>query len=306
MKLVPALCVLTASLLPAASYADVRLPKLFSSHMVLQRDMPIHIWGEAAPAEQVTVEFHGTTAGAAADKMGHWSVYLPPQPAGGPFALAVKGSTTVQFEDILMGDLWLASGQSNMEMPLKGFNASTPIKDSDKEIAAANFPQIRLFLVAKDAADYPLGDVKAATGWSQCSPESAPTFSAVGYFFARSLQQKEHVPIGVIDSTWGGTPAEAWTSMDTLGADAALMPVFATRAERMDHEFKELALDRADEQAKAEGRPVTPGREWHPAEVSWRPAALYNAMIAPFTPMPIRGVIWYQGESNAGTRMAPL
>jgi sialate O-acetylesterase len=306
MKLVSTLCLLAATTLPAASHAEVKLPKLFSSHMVLQRDMPIHLWGLADPGEQIAVDFHSTSAVATADKVGHWSVYLPAQPAGGPFTLSVKGSALIQLEDILMGDLWMASGQSNMEMPLKGFNPATPIKDSAKEIAEANYPRIRLFRVEKDAADYPLEDVKAAIGWSQCTPESAPTFSAVAYFFARALQQKEKVPIGLIDSTWGGTPAEAWTSMDSLGADAALMPVFAVRADRMDHEVKELALDRADAQAKAAGQPVATGREWHPAQVSWRPAALYNAMIAPFTPLPIKGVIWYQGESNAGPKMVSL
>ena len=214
MKLLHALALLAASL-PA--YADVAVPKVFSSHMVLQRDMPIHVWGEAAPGEKITVDLHGSTATATADTLNRWSVYLPALPAGGPFTLTIRGANTLTLDDILIGDIWFASGQSNMEMPLAGFPNNAVIKDSEKEIAAANYPQIRLLRVEKDAADYPLEDVRAANGWSQCTPETAKSFSAVAYFFARSIQQKEKVAIGLIDSTWGGTPAEAWTSLDALG-----------------------------------------------------------------------------------------
>ncbi len=303
MKLLYAIAL---SVITIVANAEVTLPKVFSSHMVLQRDMPIHIWGDAAAGEQITVDLHGSTNTATTDNLGRWSVYLPAQSAGGPFTLAVHGTNTIQLEDILIGDLWMASGQSNMEMPLAGFPGSAVVKDADQEIAAANYPQIRLLLVKTDAADYPLEDVKAAIGWSLCTPETAKNFSAVAYFFARALQQKEKVPIGLIDSSWGGTPAEAWTSLDALGADAALMPVFSARAERMDREPNEQRADLADKQAKAEGKPLNPNREWHPNPISWRPAALYNAMIAPFTPLPIRGVIWYQGEANSGLVRAPL
>ncbi|HMG03242.1 MAG TPA: sialate O-acetylesterase [Edaphobacter sp.] len=285
-------------LLAAAAHAEVFLPKVFSSHMVLQRDMPIHIWGSAAPGEQVSVDFHGSSAPATADKFGRWSVYLSPQPAGGPFTLTVRAANTLQLDDILLGDLWLASGQSNMEMPLAGFPSSAVVKDSEKEIAAASHPQIRLLLVDRDSSEYPLDDVKAAKGWSVCTPESARSFSAVAYFFARDLQQHQHVPIGLIDSTWGGTPAEAWVSLTGISSDAGLMPVFAARAARMDRETTEQRLDELVKQAKAEGK-TPPKQGYHPNPLSYQPAALYNAMIAPFTPLPIRGVIWYQGESNS-------
>ncbi len=267
--------------------------------MVLQRDMPIHIWGDAEPGEQVTVDLHGATASTTADTLHRWSVYLPAQPAGGPFTLTIRGTNTLALDDILIGDLWFASGQSNMEMPLVGFPGSAVIQDSAKEIAAANYPQIRLLRIEKDGSDYPLEDVKSAVGWSQCTPETAASFSAVAYFFARDLQQKQHVPIGLIDSTWGGTPAEAWTSLDAIGSDPTLVPVFSAYAEKMDRESTEQRADLADKQLKAEGKPPIPNRSWHPNPVSWRPAALYNAMVAPFTPLPIRGVIWYQGESNS-------
>jgi sialate O-acetylesterase len=301
----PSLLIISLILAGSLAHSEVKLPTLFSNHMVLQREMPIHIWGEAAPGEQVAISLQDSTASATADELGRWSIYLPALPAGGPFTLSVHASNTLQFEDIFIGDLWMASGQSNMEIPLKGYNPATQIQDSTAEIAGANHPQIRLFLVQHDVSDYPLEDVKAAAGWSQCTPESAANFSAVAYFFARALQQKQHVAIGLIDSTWGGTPAEAWTSLDTLGNDTSLMPVFATRADWMDREMTEERLVRLDAETKAQGK-VPPRRYWHPDPVSWRPATLYNAMIAPLTRLPIRGVIWYQGEANSAPQMAPL
>ena len=269
--------------------------------MVLQRDMPIHIWGEAAPAEQVTVSLQNSTASVTTDESGHWSLYLSPRSAGGPFTLSVRASNTLQFDDILIGDIWMASGQSNMELPLKGYDPNTQIQDAQKEMAAANYPQMRLLLVEHDASDFPLRNAKTS-GWSICNSESARNFSAVAYFFGRAILQQEHVPIGLIDASWGGSPAEAWTSLDTLGSDPGLMPVFANRAARMDREGNQQRLASATTDSALKG----PEREWHSAQVSWHPAALYNAMIAPFTPLAIRGVIWYQGESNSSSGMVPL
>ncbi len=283
------------------AHAEVRLPGIFSSHMVLQRDMPIHIWGEAAPAEQVTVSFQNSTASVMADESGRWSLYLSPRPAGGPFTLSVRASNTLQFDDILIGDIWMASGQSNMELPLKGYDPNTQIQNAANEIAAANYPQMRLLLVQHDASDFPLGNPKTS-GWSICNPESARSFSAVAYFFGRAILQQEHVPIGLIDASWGGSPAEAWTSLDAIGSDSALMPIFSNRAVRMDREGSQQRLVSASTDAAAPGVQ----QEWHSAQASWHPAALYNAMIAPFTPLSIRGVIWYQGESNSSPAMAPL
>ena len=307
MKLRLTLCLLAATL---TTQAEVSLPKIFSSHMVLQRDMPIHIWGSATPGESITATFHNLTNTAITDAAGRWSLYLPPQPAGGPYTLTVHSTNTITYEDILLGDLWFASGQSNMEMPLSGFEPDTQVENANKEIAAANYPDIRLLRIDKDASDYPREDVKSATGWSLCTPDTAKDFSAVAYFFARDLQKaladkQQHIPIGLIDSTWGGTPAEAWTSMNALGANAALTPVFATRAEKMDHEPTVIRFEALDKQAHAEGK-STPERDWHPNPDSWRPAALYNAMVAPFTPLPIKGVIWYQGEANSVLNMVGL
>ena len=307
MKLTPMLPLFAVAIVFTATQAhgEAKLPKIFSSHMVLQRDLPIHIWGEAAPGEPVAVSLQNTNASTIADKSGRWSVYLSPRAAGGPFTLSVRASKTLQFDDILIGDLWMASGQSNMELPLKGYDPATQIQNGAKEIAAANYPQMRLLLVQHDASDFPLSDPKTS-GWSVCTPDSATNFSAVAYFFGRAIQQQEHVPIGLIDASWGGSPAEAWMSLDTLGSDPALMTVFANRATRMDREGAQHRLDLTPAEAASQAKPAPAQREWHSAQASWHPAALYNAMIAPFTPLPIRGVIWYQGESNSSPRMAPL
>lgn len=283
-----------------AARAEVTLPKVLSSHMVVQRNMPIHIWGIATPGESVTVKFHSSTGAAKAGPDGRWSVYLPAEPAGGPYTLTVQGSNTLTLDDILLGDVWIASGQSNMEMPLKGF-ATAPIKDSEKVIAAANHPQIRLLFVEKDSAEFPQDDAKAVRGWSLCTPETAATFSAAAYFFGVDLHEREKVPIGLVDTSWGGTPAEAWTSLGALSADAGLMQVFAGRAQHMDREATERRYAEIEREAKAAGRPAPPPRPWKPDPASWEPAGLYNAMIAPLTPMAIRGAIWYQGEANRGT-----
>jgi sialate O-acetylesterase len=307
MKPTSALSLFAGFLFVASTQArsQVKVPQLFSSHMVLQRDMPIHIWGEAAPGEQVTVSLQKAIGSATADRTGRWSVNLAPRSAGGPYVLIVRASNVLQFDDVFIGDIWLASGQSNMEIPLKGYDVNTPIKDSAKEIANANHPQIRLLLVQHDASDLPLNDPKTP-GWSVCDPESIANFSAVAYFFGRALQQKEQVPIGLIDASWGGSPAEAWTSLDTLSSDASLMPVFANRAIRMNGESTRQHLELTTTQSASQGKPLSAASESHPAQISWQPAALYNAMIAPFTLLPIRGVIWYQGESNSSPRMVPL
>ncbi|MFN2976788.1 sialate O-acetylesterase [Terriglobus aquaticus] len=284
------------------------MPHVLSDHMVLQRDAPIHIWGWAQPGEAVSVSLqHAGSAGkgalranATADRLGQWSVYLPAQPAGGPFDLAVQGSSTVTLHDVMLGDLWIASGQSNMEMPLAGFGPTTPLKDGEKEIAAATHPELRLMVVPKTGSAFPQDDVNAA--WTECTPETAKNFSAVAYFFGREIAAREHVTIGLVDTTWGGTPAEAWTSFDAFGKNPALAPVWTQWGHFVTDQTTEAlvlaANKREDEQRVAAGQqPVSHG--FHPNPDSYRPASLYNGMIAPFTPLSIRGVIWYQGETNS-------
>jgi sialate O-acetylesterase len=290
-------------LLACAARAEVSVPNLFSDGMVLQRRMPIHVWGKAAPQEKVSVTFRGETKSATTDALGHWDVYLSPANAGGPYELTVSGANTITIRDVLVGDVWIASGQSNMEFPLRRAN------NGEAEVAAANFPNIRLLRVRKASTDYPLYDVGVDAPWAKCDPASAREFSAVAYYFAREIHQKEKVPIGVIESSWGGTVAEAWTSLRALSSDAALMPVFAAR-ERMMRDVADLPMIEANEkkqqeQARAEGKPI-PQFPWRPPTEMWAPAGLYNAMIAPLTPYAIRGVIWYQGESNSANDRAPM
>lgn len=293
-----------ALMLPAR--AQTRLPHMLSDHAVLQRDRPIHIWGWDDPSASVTVDFRKQHVTVKADELGAWSAYLSPEPAGGPDTLTIHGTTDVTLHDVLVGDVWFASGQSNMEMPLRGFPGSAVLKDADHVIAAANQPQIHLLRFEKKSNDYPLDD--QTSSWTECNSGTASEFSAVAYLFGLDIQQREHIPIGLIDSTWGGTPVSSWLSLDALADDSAFMPVFAARA-RFAAEQTSLAVRQAYEQrataaAKAAGQPA-PKFAWHPFQASWEPAFLFNGMIAPATPYTIRGFLWYQGETDSGPQLTP-
>lgn len=291
--------------LSISAVADVTLPSLLADHMVVQRGLPVHVWGMAAPNETVSITFRGETKATTADELSRWSLYLSPGEAGGPFQMVIKATNSIELNDVLVGDVWVASGQSNMEFPM------TALANPAPEIAAAQYPKIRIFKVEHRPSDYPRSDVPAKA-WALCTPERIADSSAVAYYFARDLYQKENVPIGLLETFWGGTAAESWTSLHTLAADASLMPVFSVRSKMVDEreetllrqQQEERDYDKSAEQAKAEGKPI-PGRRWHPDFAAWAPAALYNGMIAPLTRFPIRGAIWYQGESNSGER-APL
>jgi sialate O-acetylesterase len=299
--------VLPLALTAFLANAEVRLPKILNSHMVLQRDRPIHLWGWAEPGETVSATFKGSTQMGTADKLGRWNLYLPPQPAGGPYQLTVKGSNTIDLDDVLIGDVWFASGQSNMEMPLQGFPGNSVTKNSEEEIRNANQPNLRLLHVRQKASDYPLSDYEQS--WTPCTPETARSFSAVAYFFGHEVAEREHVAVGLIDSTWGGTPAEAWTSLNGLSSDAGLMPVFAARAQMADEQTDFLEMKAAEAREDAAARQANqplPKHSWHPNFASWAPAWLYNGMVAPAIEYPIKGVIWYQGESNSAAARAPL
>jgi sialate O-acetylesterase len=301
-----ALCVSPAPFLTSSLQAQVRLPNALSDHAVLQRGGPIHIWGWATPGAHLTAHFHQQTATAEANALGKWSLYLKPEVAGGPYTLTITGDGAEKtITDLLVGDVWLASGQSNMEFPLAGFY-NAEMKDSTAEIAAATNPRLRLLHVATKSSDFPLNEI--AGTWTQCTPETAKTFSAVAYFFGHEIAAHEDVPIGLIDSTWGGTPADSWTSLDTLGSDPALLPAFASRAAfaapYADFEAINAAEKRENDEAKAAGKPA-PNHPWHPDPTSWSPAGLYNGMIAPLTPLSLKGFLWYQGETNSSPDRAP-
>jgi len=305
------------ALLPAAAVsAQVSLPKILTSHMVVQREMPVHVWGSAAPGEPVSVSFRGETRTVKAGALGRWSVFLGPGGAGGPFQMVIKGvptamdgsaapEQTITLDDVLVGDVWVASGQSNMQFRMS--QAATAAAD----LPHAGIDHIRLLEVKNRASEYPLEDLAGVTldGWTASTPETAKNFSAVAWYFARDIEQKEHVPVGVIDSTWGGTVVESWTRLTALGEDAALAPLFVSRGKMIERQADNL-LEEAEQAkeiatAKAAGKPI-PSFPWHPLLEMWAPGQLYNGMIAPLTKMPIRGVIWYQGESNSALERAPL
>jgi len=313
--------------LPAA-HADVRLPAVFSDNMVLQRDVPLTIWGWADPGEKVTVALlpqiapqqmvPGTTlpaptpplksGEAVAGDDGRWSVRLPATATGlvTPLALKVQGRSSIVLKDVLIGDVWLCSGQSNMYWPVKDS------ADAEKEIAAANFPQIRHFAVAKNVLDRPGDDVHAE--WKVCSPATARSFSAVAYYFARRLHQELGVPIGLVHSSWSGSPIHPWLSPEALASDEELRKFAAGLETQVRPDYEKLRKEfepkwaewaKAAQDARAASQPVPPRPEISFREPGGRyPSGTFHGMIAPLTRYPIKGVIWYQGESDAGR--APL
>ncbi len=246
--------------------AEVRWHGLFTDAMVLQQGDDVPVFGFSAGEASVTVRLLDRdgaviSEGSADTEDGRWLVELDGLEAGGPFTLeAVAGDQTIAVDNVLVGEVWICSGQSNMQWPL------TRTFEAEKAIAAADYPQIRLFTVPRRGADEPETDVEGS--WAICSPETAADFSAVGYYFGRDLQQTLDVPVGLISSNVGGTPAEAWTSRETL----------------LDTEGLDVLVTQYGER----------GRDLQHTSV------LYNAMIAPLIPFKIQGAIWYQGESNAG------
>ncbi len=277
------------SLTALCAQADVKLHNLFTDHMVLQRDIAVPVWGWADDGEQVTVEFRGKKVSTTA-KGGKWMVKLGKLKAGGPDELKVSGKNSITLADVLVGEVWLASGQSNMEWSMR--NSFQPFGD----ILAANNPKLRLFTVPKLKADEPVKDVVSA--WKETSPSSVSNFSAVAYYFGLKLQKDLGVPVGLIHTSWGGSPAEVWMSDAVLTGNSEykrdIVDAYVAQMVKLAESTAQWEKEQA--QAKADGKPFTkrkPGGGWKPSE-------LYNGMIAPLIPYAIKGAIWYQGESNAG------
>lgn len=248
--------------------AEVKPNTLFTDGAVLQRGQAVPVWGTAADGEDVTIEIAGQKVLTKA-KDGKWSVELKPLSVGQPLTMTISGENTVTVKNLLVGEVWVCSGQSNMEFKFSG------TATAGEERPKANFPEVRMFTVAKKISGVPLDE---ATGnWVECSPKTVDGFSAVGYFFARDLYQKLGVPVGMIHTSWGGTPAQAWTSQDGFGISPELK-AYAETAEKI----------------AAAGNPPANGVNHN------SPTTLYNGMLAPIIPYGIKGVIWYQGESNAG------
>ena len=274
--------------------ADVVLPGIISDHMLLQRDRPVRIFGKAQPGEAVSVTFRGQTAETVTDPVGRWEVWLDPLAPGPAAEMTVRGANVITIADVLVGDVWVGSGQSNMQWTVnRSDNAET-------EIAAAAYPQIRLFAVPRKPSSVPVEDVDAK--WIVCSPESVREFSAVLYYFGRQMHKDLKVPMGLIHSSWGGTPIASWISGPSLTANTRLAP-FLTYWQNLVLQYPvnltRYELTRKEwEAAGAQGTapmapPLGPGH-------AHEPTSLYNGMIAPLAKYTIRGALWYQGETEAG------
>ena len=297
-----ALCGIVAACSPAA-HADIRLPSIIGDNMVLQGGDMARIWGWADAGEEinVNVSWHKTGWTVQAGKDGKWSFRTPVPDGGGPYEMTLKGKNTVTIKNILTGEVWVCSGQSNMQWSVK------ESANAEREIAAAAYPKIRLFSVERSVAETPQDN---CTGkWVECSPETVGGFSAVAYYFGRELHKELGESIGLIHTSWGGTPAEAWTSPAMLEQNPVFEPIVNRYKEALadypkakkDYDEKMEQWKKDVEKAKTAGTkaPPRPSEPLGPTS-PWAPAGLYNAMIAPLTPYTICGAIWYQGESNAG------
>ncbi len=289
--------------------ADVKLPNLISDGMVLQQGMKVNIWGTADPGEHVTVTLQDQRATSVADGKGMWQVKLGPLNPGGPFTLTVAGKNIVVLHDVLVGEVWVCSGQSNMEMPVGVTQGgwSSGVLNYQDEIARADYPMLRMFTVRRAVAGKPQTDVQG--NWVAAHGQAVSDFSAVGYFFGRDLQRILNVPIGMIHSSWGGTTAEAWTSRGTLESEPEFKSILDDGTKLLSaypkvvQDYEQQLAQWRQESDKAEGdgapMPTFPTMPKDPRSDPARPAGLYNAMVMPLTPYAIRGVIWYQGESNS-------
>ena len=289
-----------------------RLPpiisEMFSSNMVLQRDMPVPVWGWDKPGQKIKVSFAGQTLTTTAGADGHWIVRLKPMHASStPRTMTVVGSRVEHLSDVLVGDVWLCSGQSNMAYNLKGWTRGG---HSAEEIKRANHPTIRLLLVNRSIAGYPKAKASCAP-WRVCRPSVAWNWTAVGYFFARDLTRKLHIPIGIIQSDWGGTTISVWMPKQAFFSTPKLKyywPLFTNPKTVINSVYSRYIVEvrkwiQAAQAAKAAGQvmPPPPPAARNPiTSPNWptRPACLFNTMIHPLAPYAIKGVVWYQGEND--------
>jgi len=299
--------------------ADVTFSSLFSDHAVLQRDKPVSVWGRADPGERVTVTFRGQSVGATADAAGRWTVLLDAMTVQTEGAdLAAVGKNRIVAHDVLVGEVWLCSGQSNMEFVLRGPESRSGVgyrvEDADAEVAAARYPLIRQYRVPRRVSSAPQADLAGA--WQPCSPETAAGFTAVGYFFARAVFQKLGVPIGLVNSSYAGTPIEVWMSAAAFASDPRLAAILAREQPNPPGPASPAAGDgphgavggstaplprsaSAPIGPSPSGGTVVVAARLPPPGSPSRPEGLFNGMIAPLAPYGLRGILWYQGESNA-------
>jgi sialate O-acetylesterase len=287
--------------------AEVKAANLFGDHAVLQGGMPVPVWGTADAGERVTVKVDGVSGTATTGADGRWMVRLKKLKAGGPFEMTIAGRNTVTVKDVLVGEVWLGSGQSNMVFNVsKKGHPPYGLLDEEQEIAAANYPQIRMFTGKPTKAFEPQQEIVGE--WIVCSPETVGDFSAVGYLFARDLQRELKVPVGIVLEAYGASTAEAWLPRETVAGDPRLKPLLDRFDARVS--FYKAHPGGTDEGATDEGapagpqtlnaRPGKPGPLRDPVQDQHQPTVLFNGMIQPVLPYAIRGVLWYQGESIVG------
>jgi sialate O-acetylesterase len=288
----------------------VSLAPVFSDHAVLQRGKPVPVWGSAGASDPITVTFRGQTVRTTAGGDGRWSVSLAPLAASSePSDLVVAGQNTVTVHDVVVGEVWLCSGQSNMEFTVNNGGSVYRVDNAEAEVAAADYPLIRQLRIEHAVATRPAEGAKTG-GWQPASPRTVGEFTAVGYFFARDIHRALGVPVGIVLSVWGGTPIESWMSDGARGSTSVALTLDARwRSAEADWPPERVARYPAEmaawqkAQAEAEAAhtknplhwPQPPASDDSPA----RPGGLFNAMIAPLQPGAIRGILWYQGESNA-------
>jgi sialate O-acetylesterase len=300
------LAIATLAHVNSTANGDVKLPAIFGDHMVMQQGQANRVWGWAAPGEEVTVALADQRHTATTGDDGNWKVTLDPLSAGGPHELTVTGKNTITYGDVLVGEVWVCSGQSNMEWPVQ------QAKDADLEARTANFPRMRLITIPHVGTQEPQHEFGGM--WQTCSPETVAEFSAVGYFFGRQLHQSLDVPIGLIDNSWGGSACEAWVDRSLLERDdryRQLMERWAETERTYDHaavlaEYQERVKKWEEENAPASPRRFRRPRKppfsepSNPLAGQHRPGNLYNGALRPVIGYGIRGAIWYQGEANAG------
>ena len=280
MKISAINLLLLITVIPAS--AAVTMPAIFADHMVLQQGKTLPIWGWAAAGEKVTVSIGGHAGSVVAGEDRFWRIDLPVMTASEePLVLSVSGTNTLKFHDVLIGDVWLCSGQSNMRLSMEKCHTGRA------DIPKATDAGMRLYVVDEQTALTPVTDHRGR--WVVCSPDVVKDFSAVGYYFGREIREVRRQPIGLIGSYWGGTFAQAWTSREALAAN----PPFRKYLDMID---REISGGGASKEGKPERR-----SESKPAEPKHVPSAIFNAMIHPLIPYALTGVIWYQGEHNAGS-----
>jgi sialate O-acetylesterase len=285
-----------------AARADVKPSALFSDHMVLQSGRSVPVWGTADPGEKITVKFLKQKKSVNAGADGKWMVRLSKLKPGGPFEMTIAGKSSITVKDVLVGEVWLGSGQSNMAFTVSKKHASyAGLLNEDQEIAAANYPQIRMF-TGKTAKTYePQSEIGGE--WLVCSPDTVGDFSAVGYLFARDLQKALNVPVGIVLEAYGASTAESWIPRDALAADPLLKPML-DKFDALVAFYRQNPKATTDQAPPApqtlNARPGKPGPLRDPVQDQHEPTVLFNGMINPVIPYAIRGAIWYQGESIVG------